>query len=178
MPQHTRQAKDVSTFGNAGTSKVTQTNWTRGFFVRLGHVQGHQLFDHTHGFPRNSLIGSPKGVRGLINLEGRLSRQNKSMIRRRMQIKHGLVGLATCGGSILSIAVVLMVVSPVISTTVLVISASLRFLLRRRSCVMKIQQSSGRSGLTFGVTDHDDDAGKKGRMVEANRGRERERCRS
>ena len=39
---------------------------------------------------------------------------------------------------------------------------------------MKIQQSSGGSGLISGVTDHDEDALKERRKVEANRGRERE----
>jgi hypothetical protein len=86
-----------------------------------------------------------------------------------MQIKHGRVGLATCGGSILGSAVVWLLVAPVIATIVVVISASLRFLLRRRSCVMKIQQSSGWSGLIFIVTDHDEDNLKERRKVEANR---------
>jgi hypothetical protein len=78
------------------------------------------------------------------------------MIRRRMQIKHGRVGLATCRGSILGSAVVLVamiaavavaivaviviiVVAPVIAAMVVVVPASLRFLLRRRSCVVEIQ---------------------------------------
>ena len=123
-----RQAKTVTTLGDAGTVQIVQTNGTRHDWLVVPStrvvvvilVQRHEIFYHSHGFPRYRLVGSLPRISSnsttsrtrrsgrcaaavaAVVIVVRLSRNPKCVIGRCMQGKHACTRFASSRCTIFS----------------------------------------------------------------------------